>query len=185
MRTPSRWLTAALVALCAGCSAPAASKSTGPAVEVTPLPVSAAGGACELLGYPTIEQYLGVRFDVAVAGKEGDTATCVVQARRTGQPDLVLSLSGVTSADAALFTKELMPAGAQRITGLGRAAYRLTVPPAAGRGEGVEIGWLSQDTRILTLRYTTAAAAQPAAEPADKLATRLFGLAEAVDGSYG
>ncbi|HEX8631189.1 MAG TPA: hypothetical protein VF755_23775 [Catenuloplanes sp.] len=183
MRTPSRWLTAVLAALCTGCGGPAASRPPSPAVEVTPLPVSAAGGACELLGYPTIEQYLGVRFDVAVAGKAGDAATCVVQARRAGQPDLVLSVSGVTSADAALFGKELMPAGAEKITGLGRAAYRLPVPAAGGRGVGVEIGWLSQDTRVLTLRYTTAA--QPGAEPADQLATRLFALAEAVDVSYG
>lgn len=183
MRTRLRWLAIGLVAVSAGCSAPAASTPPAPAVEVPPLPVSAAGGACELLGYATIQEHLGVRFDVAVAGQVGDAATCVVQTRGASRPDLVLSVSGVTSANAALFSAELVPAGGQKVTGLGRAAYRLPLAAAPGRGAGVEVGWLSQDTRILTLRFTTAAA--PAGEPADKLAARLLALAEAVDVSHG
>jgi hypothetical protein len=150
-----------------------------PPVTVPQLPAAVAGGACELLDYPTIEQQLGVRFDVAAASRVGDTYTCVVQAQGATRPDLVLAVSEKTPADASVFTDDLTPEGAKTVKGLGKAAYRVTLAARKGGGAAVEVGWLTGDKRLITLRYTLA---EGKGEPeADKLASRVVALAKTLD----
>lgn len=181
MPVRSPMLGAGLVALLAGCTGGStATAAPPPAVTVTQLPLSAAGGPCELLGYPTIEQHLRVRFDVAVATRVDDATTCVVQSRSAAHPDLVLSVTDSTAADAEIFASELLPAGAKPVNGLGRAAYQLTVAPGGGHA-AAEVGWLATDTRVMTLRYTLANG-QDAAQAGAQL-PGLVELARAVDRS--
>jgi hypothetical protein len=164
----------------AGCTDQAAGASSAlpPAPIVTDWPASASGGACQLLDYPVIEQAIGIRFDVAAATKQEKTYTCVVQAKAASRPDLALSVTA-TSVDASIFADEVVPKGAKTVKGLGKAAYRVTLAPAKGRGAGVEVGWLSGDGRLLSLRYTFATGHDKAA--ADTFAPKLIVLAKKID----
>jgi hypothetical protein len=142
-------ISALLVLLAAGGCARAAAEPPRPVAPVaTQWPASVAGGACQLLDYDGIEKALGVRFDVAAASRQGDTYTCVVQHSEASRPDLMLSVTR-TTADPAIFRGTMVPKGAKSLTGLGKAAYGAKVA-----GPGVEVGWLSGDSRLITLRYT-------------------------------
>jgi hypothetical protein len=170
----------AVLALAAGCTQAAA---TGPGRPSPPvarptLPAAAAGGACQLLDYDNIARLLRVRFDVAAAGKQGQTSTCVV--RRSGEtlPDLVLTVSP-TTADPAVFRAEMAPKGAPAVKSLGTAGYQSTARAAPGQGPAAEVGWLSGDKRLLVLRYTLPAGA-PAAR-AKEAGGRLAALARTID----
>jgi hypothetical protein len=165
-------ITALLVLLAAGgCTRAAADPPTPPAPVATQWPASVAGGACQLLDYDAIADALGVRFDVAAASRQGQTYTCVVQNSKASRPDLMLAVTE-TPADPAIFRSTMVPKGAQAQTGLGKAAYRARVA-----GDGVEVGWLSGDKRLITLRYTAAPGGKAVAIEA------LVALAKEVDKS--
>ncbi len=165
----------------AGCgpeNAPA-SAADAPLLELQ-VPASAAGGACILLDYPQIEEHIGVRFDVAASDQTDDTSTCVVQTEAQTLPDLTLSVVASTPADAAMFLGELKPKGAKKLDGLGKAAYRSTEAATDGGGPAVELGWLTADKQIKTLRFAFAAGASD--EDTADMAGRLVNLAQALEG---
>lgn len=143
-------------------------------------PPSAAGGACPMLDYAVVEQAIGVSFEVAAGGQQDATQTCVLQLAGATSPDLTLAVTP-SGADAAVFRSTVMPKGAAQLTGLGKAGYQSPVAaaPDAGRGPGAEIGWLSGDNRILVLRATLAADADPQA--AADLGGRLVELAKTLE----
>ena len=164
----------------AGCGAD--SDENRPAVPAPPaavdLPASAPGGACELLDYPVIEEITGARFDVSAASRLRDTRTCVVRAEEVARPDLALSVTD-TSAAVADFKADVVPSGGSALSGLGKAAYRLTVAPAKGAGPAVEIGWLSGKGQLIILRYGFAPGQSKA--DADEFAPKLLALAKKID----
>lgn len=160
--------------------APGAAAPVPTALKPTRLPAAQAGGACQLLDYAVIEQMLGLVFDVAAGGRHDATYTCVLQPTAATVPDLSLAVTPST-ATPVVFRSAVAPRGAAAVTGLGRAAYRAGVAPApkAGRGAGVEIGWLSTNNRILVLRCTLAPDA--GAETVGHLSAKLVELAVKVD----
>lgn len=165
--------------LLAGCGEdPASPRAELPPPKVVRLPAASAGGACRLLDYPTIEQTIGVRFDVSAASRHGKTDTCVVRTEQARHPELALSVSP-TTADAEVFADEVAPRGASTVKGLGKAGYRSVVSAERGSGPGVEVGWLSRDGRLVHLRYTFPAGDdQPAAS---QFASKLVALAKQID----
>ena len=173
---------AALLAL-AGCTQPKAEADALPPVRVVQLPAASAGGACILWDYAFIEQTIGVAFTVAASDQVDDTSTCVVQTETADWPDLALSVVESTKADAAMFTKELMPAKAAKVTGLGQAGYRLVTKAAGKHGPTVEIGWLSEAKQLQTLRFTFPRGAQ--SDAVDDLSPKLLDLAKAMDTTGG
>jgi hypothetical protein len=176
-------LGAGMLLASAGCSTErTAEAAAAPAPPPAPaeLPASSAGGSCVLLDYAILEKQLGVRFDVAAAGRAGNTSTCVVQSVGAQLPDLSLSVLDPIDADAKLFTTHLVPDEATGVKKLGRAAYRLVSPAARGHGPVAEVGWLSADRQVLTLRFTFAAGA-PAADATD-MAGRMVALARGLGG---
>lgn len=151
-----------------------------PVPKVVELPASNAGGACELLDYPIVEQDLGMRFDVAAASRLKQTYTCVLRTEAADQPDLTLSVIDV-SVDVAGFKADLVPQGGKSVSGLGKAAYRLTVAPADEHGATAEIGWLGADGRAASLRYTLPAG--QGRDAAEELVDGLVALAKKIDTS--
>ncbi|GAB2919981.1 hypothetical protein GCM10027280_03830 [Micromonospora polyrhachis] len=151
-----------------------------PAPPVVELPASTAGGACELLDYPTVEQDLGIRFDVAAASRLKQTYTCVFRTEAAHQPDLTLSVIDI-SMDAAGFKTDLVPGGGRSVSGLGKAAYQLTAAPADEHGATAEIGWLGTDGRAASLRYTLPTG--QGRDAAEELVAGLVALAKKIDTS--
>ncbi|MEV0610436.1 hypothetical protein AB0I61_29160 [Polymorphospora rubra] len=165
--------------LLAGCGTDAAAvPPPEPPPVVTALPASVAGGACVVLDYAVIEEFTGTRFSVAAAMEHQKTDTCVVRDAAADRPDLVLSVTA-TSADQAVFTSEMVPKGSTAVKDLGKAAYRSTVAPAGDDGAAAEVGWLTGEGRMVTLRYTFPAGQERAA--ADDLAPKLVELAQQVE----
>jgi hypothetical protein len=144
------------------------------------LPASAAGGACYLFDFEVVEQIVGTSFDVSAAGNQDGTFTCVLQAAGAGYPDLMVAVTG-TDADPGVFQGAVAPKGSTAVPGLGRQAYSSAVPAAADAGPGAEVGWLSGDGRLLTLRYRCAPAAPPAEAAA--VTPKLIILAKKIDRS--
>lgn len=151
-----------------------------PTPRIVDLPASAAGGACQLLDYPTIEETTGTLFDVAAASTHRDSHSCVLRTETAEQPELAFSVTA-TKADVEAFKAEMTPDGGKAVSGLGKAAYRLTLAPGKGYGAGVEVGWLSGDGRVLNLRYVFAAGEDRAA--ADAFAGKVVALAKKLDTS--
>ena len=166
----------------AGCNAepPAAAL---PPVQVVEPPAASAGGACVLWDYAFIEDRTGVRFTVAAGGHVDDTSTCVVQTETGAAPSLVLTVVDRTSADAALFTADLMPEKATRVKGLGRAGYRLVRPAAEGAGPSIEVGWLSEAQQLQSLKFTFAEGAP--ADAVTDMTGRLVEMAKTMDTTDG
>ncbi|MBW6436239.1 hypothetical protein KZ829_21085 [Actinoplanes hulinensis] len=186
MRTRLALLGAVVLLAAAGCEAgedAAAATPSAPAEEIVEEPAAVAGGACILWDYELIEQTTGVRFAVAASDQVQDTSSCVVQTLEAAWPDLTLSVVETTKANADIFLSERMPAKATKLSGLGRAGYRLTTKAAAGHGPAVEIGWLSEAKQLQTLRFTFAKGA-PAAEVKDMNA-KLLELAKALSTTNG
>lgn len=162
---------------CAGTAGADAGERARPATTPTRLPAEYAGGACQLLTYTTVEGTLGLHFDVAAADQEGDSYSCVLQGEGSTYPDLRLVVTP-SSTDTVTFAKVVRPKGAVAVAGLGKAGYR-----SGGTGENggpaVEVGWLSGNARLLTLRVTLPKDT-PAAQ-AGQVATRLVTLAKKID----
>jgi hypothetical protein len=177
VRTRFSALAAGLVALAAGCGQ-AGGGSAGSVAAPTGAPARPAGGACYLLDFADIDQTLGVRFDVAAASRSKDTYTCVVRPALTDQPDLSLSVTA-TTADASVFKDTVAPDGASAVAGLGKVGYRAALKAGAGKGPAVEVGWLSGDGRLLTLRFTLAVG--QAATAAQAAAPKVVALAKKID----
>ena len=144
-----------------------------------PPPAAAAGGACNLLDFTMVSAMLGAQatFDVAAAGTHLETYTCVLQRHAASLPDLTLAVTPVSS-DPTKFTRSA-PAGSVALPGLGKAAYGIVRPAAAGVGPVVEVGWLSANGRLLVLRYRMPPGTKKA--DSDAMATRLPELAKVVD----
>lgn len=172
-----------LVVMLAGCSgngAGNASPAAPPPAQLTEVPAASAGGACILWDYAFIEEQLGVLFDVAAADQAANTSTCVVQSAGAARPDLSLSVVEHTEADAELFTAGLVPGGAVKVKKLGLAAYRLVGKAAGDHGPVIEVGWLSADQQLMTLRFTFPVGASPA--DAEAMAGRMIALARSLNG---
>lgn len=148
-----------------------------PVPPVVDLPASSAGGACKMLDYPVVEEVTGTRFDVSAASQHSTTQTCLLQSEEAERPDLLLSVTK-TSASAEVFKEEMIPGGGRTVSGLGKAAYRLTRAPAEGHGAGAEVGWLV-DGQLISLRYTFAAEGGRAA--ADAFSEKVVALAKRLD----
>src|SRR5690349_6501535 len=166
-----------------GCVDQTAEAEAVPPVRIVQVPAASAGGACILWDYAFIEEKIGVAFTGAASDQDDDTSTCVVQTETADWPDLALSVVESTKADAAMFTKELMPANATKVTGLGKAGYRLVTKAAGKHGPTVEIGWLSEAKQLQTLRFTFPRGAQ--SDAVDDLSPRLLDLAKAMDTTGG
>jgi hypothetical protein len=163
----------------AGCTKAAAQAPPPPASLVaTEWPASVAGGACQLLDYATIEATTKVRFDVAAASQQGKTRTCVVQHSDASRPDLMLAVTA-TTADPSVFRSTVVPDKAKAVSGLGKAAYQARIPASRTQGPGVEVGWLSAEKRLVTLRFTFPPGA--GAAEVDAVASGLVNLAKKVD----
>lgn len=186
---PTRLAVLGAVALLAlsGCSSPREESATvvvpTPVEDLTELPAASAGGACILWDYDFIEQSIGIRFAVAAADQIEDTSSCVVQTMTSPWPDLSLSVVETTTANAEVFIDERMPEKATKLTGLGRAGYRLNTKAAGEHGPVVEIGWLSEAKQLQTLRFTFAKDAT-AADVKDMNA-KLLDLAKALSTTNG
>ncbi|WP_431942012.1 hypothetical protein [Micromonospora marina] len=173
------WLVVPAVLLAAGC-ADEGPTGAGPPAPPPPVPVAAAssGGACRLLDFGVIAEHTGGTFDVAAATERGDTRTCLVRSAGAVLPELTLSVTE-TSIDAATFTLDVQPSGAAKISKLGKAAYRRTLPKTAKSGPAAEVGWLDTEGQLATLRWT--APRGTAKAEADKTAGKLVALAKVID----
>ncbi|GAB3802027.1 hypothetical protein [Micromonospora zhanjiangensis] len=162
-----------------GCDKDAAASTpiADPAPAVVEIPARAAGGACRLLDFAVVEQHTGTRFDVAAASESAGSQSCVLRTEDEPQPALMLAVTR-TAVDASIYRTSVVPKGATTVSGLGKAAYRTVPKPAAGRGVGVEIGWLAAGGRMVCLRFTFPAGRD---EAADGFAPKLLALAKQVD----
>lgn len=142
------------------------------------VPAAAAGGICRLLDYPSIEETTGVRFDVSAAGTHRDSNTCVLRSETADRPELALSVTK-TKVDATVFKEEMTPRGGKSVSGLGKAAYRVTLAPGKDHGAGVEVGWLTGDGQMAKLRYLFPVGEDRAA--ADAFASKVVALAKTID----
>lgn len=184
MRSHLFALGAVLALALAGCSADRAGAAPDAAVRppaaLAALPAAAAGGACILWDYAFLEEQLGVLFNVAAADQVANTSTCVVQSAGSARPDLSLSVVEHTDADVALFTADLVPGGASKVKKLGLAAYRLVSAASGDHGPVIELGWLSADDQVMTLRFTFPFGGSPA--DAKAMAGRMVSLARSLNG---
>lgn len=155
-------------------------RTTIPPPQVVDLPAAAAGGACQLLDFPVIEEATGVRFDVSAAGAHRGSHTCVVRSETAERPELTLSVTK-TTADVSTFKEEMVPGGGKALSGLGKTAYRATMAPGKDHGAGVEVGWLTGDGRLINLQYVLPAGEDRAA--ADAFADKIVTLAKTIDSS--
>jgi hypothetical protein len=155
-------------------TAPAPSASTAP----TPRPAAMAGGACLLLDFDVIKRDLGTAFNVAASADTSGTFTCVVQDSTRPRPIMVVAITA-TDLTTTEFKSDAQPAGAKPVTKLGKIGYEIVHSAAGSAGPVVEIGWLSGNDRLITIRYTCAAGTPSAA--VKDLASRIATLARAVD----
>jgi hypothetical protein len=166
----------------AGCAASAAGSprtaAASPAPSPSRQPAEGAGGACQLVNYEQVSAALGVTFEVAAASSNGDTYTCVLQRVDHDLPDLSLAVSP-TLADPTVFKATVVPKGAATFTDLGKIGYSMALPAADGAGPGVEVGWLSGNQRLMSLRYRSPAGTAP--DTAAALTPKLVALAKKID----
>jgi hypothetical protein len=141
-------------------------------------PAAAAGGACQLVDYPTIAQEIGTQFDTAAAGQRDDTYTCALTKAGSDFPDLTLAVTA-TDADQVIFTATVTPSGSKPVKGLGKIAYQVTLPASGKAGPTLEIGWLSGNQRLMVLDYTFPAKAGTADVSA--FAPKFLELAKKID----
>jgi hypothetical protein len=140
-------------------------------------PAALAGGACQLIQFGTLEKILGQRYTIAAAAKKDTTNTCVVRTEAAAVPEIAVSVTP-SKADAKIFNAVVKPKGATAVKGIGKVAYEIVTPGKAPNGPLVEVGWLTGDARLLFLRCTLPAGADPAAE-----GPKLVALAKELDKS--
>jgi hypothetical protein len=135
-------------------------------------PVAAAGGLCKLLNYQQVADATGIDFDFAAAGK----SACALQVQGHDHPDLTLGAGG-TKVKSDQFFSAFAPDGAEKVSGLGKAAYRAVGDPKGKAGPTAEVGWLSGGKfYLLTYTFEPGAAKGQAGEMAVKLVTLAKGL---------
>ncbi|GAB7050791.1 hypothetical protein [Catenuloplanes indicus] len=180
MRNRLMAVTLGLMLAVTGCNNGETPESSGPPVKarVDDAQAEIAGGACELLNFGVVHDFLDVEFNVSAAGEQKETITCVLQQGDAPWPDLSLAVSE-TSADPAIFASDVKPDGAEAVKGLGKAAYQIVSDSTKEHGPSAEIGWLSSNGRILMLRYTFAKDQQKAA--ATDIAPILVDMAKDLD----
>lgn len=178
MRTRLIALGSGLVLAVSACSNADSAPAALPPVQLVHPAAASAGGACILWDYAEIEEKLGVLFDVSAAGQVDDTSTCVVQAAGATLPDLMLAVVERTPADVTLYNAHLVPAQAKEVKGLGKAGYRLVSAAGKGHGPVVEVGWLTADRQLMTLRFTFAHGA--GRRDGEDMAVRLVALARSL-----
>jgi hypothetical protein len=183
-----RWLAGALSAVAllallaagAGCGPARNRDDRLGATRPSPVrqPAAVAGGACQLLDYDVIEAQLGVRFDISASSTSDATYTCVVQPASAELPDLSLAVTA-SEADATIFKSTVAPKGGTPVSDLGKVAYSAGIPAGDGAGPGLEVGWLSGNQRLITLRYRGADGT--AGGDVDALQPKLVALAKKID----
>jgi hypothetical protein len=178
VRTRLIALGAGLVLAVSACSTADSAPAALPPVQLARPAAASAGGACILWDYAEIEEKLGVLFDVSAAGQVDDTSTCVVQAAGATLPDLMLAVVERTPADVAIYNADLVPAHAKKVKGLGKAGYRLVSAAGKDHGPVVEVGWLTADKQLMTLRFTFAPGA--GSGDGEDMAVRLVALARSL-----
>jgi hypothetical protein len=174
------WLLSVALLAVGACNAQAAGadRPSKPEPSPTRLLAAAAGGACQLLDFDAIASIVGTRFDVAAASQTGNTYTCVVEQTGNTLPDLALSVAS-TQADVGIFKSKVVPNGAATIDQLGKSGYSATVPAGSGAGPGIEVGWLSGNQRLMTVRLRTRSGTAPA--DAAALVPKVVALAKQID----
>jgi hypothetical protein len=145
-------------------------------------PAALPGGACTLLNYDAVETATGVRFAASAAAQAEETDTCALTSDAGTFPDLVLAVTP-SQVDKASYVATMPPAGSVPVPKLGQAAYRAVTPAKGGAGPQVEVGWLSANGRLMSLRFTFAPGATKA--DVDGLAAPLVELAKSVDKHRG
>jgi hypothetical protein len=166
------------VAGCGQRDAPAEPLDVPPPAAVD-MPAASAGGACELLDFDSVSKAVGVSFNVSGATEVDGTQSCVLRSTEARLPDLELSVSPV-KVDVAVFRESAVPHGARTVSKLGRAAYQAAAAPAKGKPATAEVGWLSKDGRLVTVRYSGAPEVDKSA--AEDLLPGLVTLAKTIDG---
>lgn len=167
--------------LLGGCAEPAKPVAVpAPASPAVEAPASSAGGACRLLDFAVINEATGNQFNVAAATRRGHTHTCVVRTTDTPTPDLVLAVSDV-EFDLVTFKSDLVPKSSHPVSGLGKAAYQVTTAAKGKQGATAEVGWLTKDGVVSSLRYTLPAGEDPATVEA--LVPKLVELAKKIKSS--
>jgi hypothetical protein len=141
-------------------------------------PAALPGGACTLLNYDTIEAAVGVRFTASAAAEAEGTNTCALTSDGGTYPDLVLAVTA-SEVDKASYNASMPPAGSAPVAQLGQTAYRFVAPARDAAGPQVEVGWLSANGRIMSLRFTFPPDA--AQDQVNGLVGKLVELARTVD----
>jgi hypothetical protein len=130
------------------------------------------------MSFDTIAETLGVDFDVSAASTSDETYTCVLRRVEATLPDVSLAVTP-TRAETDVYRMSVVPKGATVVTDLGKYGYSRQLPPGAGAGPGLEVGWLSGNQRLMLLRFHTPAGA-PASDAA-ALTPKLVALARKID----
>ncbi|MFB9234468.1 hypothetical protein ACFFWC_02770 [Plantactinospora siamensis] len=178
MRARACLIGVGLLAL-AGCGQEAPAEPADiPPPTFADMPAASAGGACELLDFAAVRAAVGVPFDVSGATAVQGTRSCVLRSAAGALPDLALSVAE-TEADPAIFRATAVPRGGRKLDGLGQAAYQTTSAPAKGRPATAEVGWLSQDHQLFTVRYSGTPTDDRAAT--ERLIPGLVSLAKQID----
>jgi hypothetical protein len=171
---------AAAIIMLSGCAA-GGTFAGDPAATATPTQPLAelAGGACRLLDFEEVTAAVGIAFDAAAAGQDGDTYTCVLEHSGKPLPDLSLTVTP-TDATIPIFRGSAVPKGSTLVGDLGKMGYSLPIAAHGVTGPGVEVGWLSGNGRLIILRVRLGSGAS-----ASGLAGKVVGLAKSIDAATG
>lgn len=150
---------------------------SAPSPSPSPTPARAAGGACKLVDYDSVERATGTRFEVAAASTANGAHSCALQVLYSDHPDLVLAIAD-TDADAKAF-KKAEPDGVDKVEGLGSAAFSRVLAAGDDAGPVVEVAWLGKHGQIVTLRYTNPSTVS--AKTASGQVDNLIGYAKRVE----
>lgn len=131
----------------------AAPKSPAASLSRVVAPAADAGGLCRSLDYGVVHDTTGLDFDVAAPSQSSGTQACALQSVSAELPTLTYS-----SVDAQVkpsdFGSDFQPDGANKVDGLGQAAYSKVSNGSNGSGPAVEVGW-SSGQKVFTLALLT------------------------------